>query len=415
MNKTELSLEINLAYQVLTLGNDIVYRHVITRDLFSIDTCKEIYDCVTNGEDQSYIRNTKQDLYKKFSQLTKGIEIESWKPATSFVKELKEVRKQNHFKKLGERLANGDEKALSQIIKDAYILETDQKRPTDMKSILNDCMEERAVREYGKLTGYDTGITRLNKLTDGVRKGMLWIIGAYTSYGKSMLAIQLCNNILKYNAHVLFFSLEMGSKQIANRLLANISQQNVENFIYSDRGNTETQMAYDLLNKKNLEIFDSVRNYPDVMNIVKARKSQNKCDVVIIDYIQNFSTKGYKTKLEMLQEVSHGLQTIAIKEDVAVICLSQVNRDSVKNKSEAFGFKGAGDIEESGDVCISIERTKINGEFTEEFKLNVSKNRHGSTGIVECAIKPEKCSIYQIIHHDATYIDNTSTNKNMYN
>ena len=52
-----------------------------------------------------------------------------------------------------------------------------------------------------------------------------------------------------------------------------------------------------------------------------------------------------------------------------------------------YGFKGAGEIGQIADVAIRIVRKKNDdGEMTDDYILDVVKNRTGRSGIVECKI-----------------------------
>lgn len=398
-----LKQELILMRPLLQNGKDDVYKYGILRSDFKNDVLKRVYDVILSDVSDLTLQQVDEQLYKEYVSLLKELDLQEfdiYAPVPALLKELKKSQKAEHFKNLASKLqkcdSNNLDDVLSEIVRESTMYDTGSKKKTDISSIVLSSFEERSKRVKGQLIGYRTGLNKLDKMIDGVCKGRLIILGGYTSYGKSMLGVQMTANILHDKAKVLFFSLEMTQEQVANRLLSNLGQTNIENFIFSDKGNQNSEQTYDVLKKMDLEIFDSIRDFNQIINIIKSRKSQGKCDVVVIDYIQNLSTQGFKDKYTMLSQVAHQLQTISIQEDVGVIALSQVNRESVKNKSNAHGFKGAGDIEEAGDIAINIKRFKDGNNLTPEFNIVITKNRNGMTGTIECHIKPEYSSIYQI-------------------
>ena len=69
-----------------------------------------------------------------------------------------------------------------------------------------------------------TGFQSLDQyLKEGFQSGRLITIGARPSIGKTSFAISLINNMLKRDKKVLFFSLEMSSKDIIRRLVSGVS------------------------------------------------------------------------------------------------------------------------------------------------------------------------------------------------
>jgi replicative DNA helicase len=65
----------------------------------------------------------------------------------------------------------------------------------------------------------------LDEMTNGFKPGELIVIAARPAMGKTAFALNiLLNAALKNKKSVAFFSLEMGSEQIADRLLSNVAQ-----------------------------------------------------------------------------------------------------------------------------------------------------------------------------------------------
>lgn len=72
----------------------------------------------------------------------------------------------------------------------------------------------------GKLFGLDTGFSELNRMTGGLQKSDLIILGARPSMGKTAFALNILANLARKNVPVAIFSLEMSSEQLTNRLFS---------------------------------------------------------------------------------------------------------------------------------------------------------------------------------------------------
>ena len=80
-------------------------------------------------------------------------------------------------------------------------------------------IEEAAKRE-DHLSGVPSGFTKLDRLTSGWQRSDLIIIAARPSMGKTAFALSMARNIaVEHKRPIAFFSLEMASVQLVNRLI----------------------------------------------------------------------------------------------------------------------------------------------------------------------------------------------------
>ena len=82
--------------------------------------------------------------------------------------------------------------------------------------------------------------------------------------------------------------------------------------------------------------------------------------------------------------------------------LSQISNEAQKEGTNSiYGFKGAGEIGQIADVAISIVRKKNDdGEMTDDYILDVVKNRTGRSGIVECKISFPSGKITEVLSQE---------------
>ena len=114
---------------------------------------------------------------------------------------------------------------------EAKLFELSQKNMKKDYSVLAPILK-RAVKTVqdahsntGGITGISTGFYKLDDITCGWQNSDLVIIAGRPAMGKTAFALSLAKNIAAdQNIPMAFFSLEMSSEQLANRLMANAFQ-----------------------------------------------------------------------------------------------------------------------------------------------------------------------------------------------
>eukprot|EP01136_Pigoraptor_vietnamica_P038269 Opistho-1_new@107346 len=98
-----------------------------------------------------------------------------------------------------------------------------RKNYSDMGQIMRSALLELELKKNQKegLTGVPTGFTALDRVTSGFQKTELIIIAARPGMGKTALILSACRNAaVDHGQAVAFFSLEMSSVQLVNRLIS---------------------------------------------------------------------------------------------------------------------------------------------------------------------------------------------------
>lgn len=250
--------------------------------------------------------------------------------------------------------------------------------------------EDRAMFKDRTLLGYSTGFPTLDTITKGLQSKTLWIIGGYTSYGKSWFCLDLAFKSMKQGARVLYISLEMSAKKTAWRL-ASLALNLSEYDMVTDRLTQEDRIRVSEFMQKlrgadyPLWISDSVTTNDDIFYKVLEMKSRYDVDVVVIDYIQNIHVKG-KEEYEALTVVARDLQRLAVSQGLVLIVASQNNRESLKG-GKGFGYHGSSQIEKAADIGVVLDKPEDeNGGLI----FNVAKNRNGLTGAMKVYTDFEK-------------------------
>jgi replicative DNA helicase len=225
--------------------------------------------------------------------------------------------------------------------------------------------------------GYDV----LSRTIRKISPGHLWIIGGYTSTGKSAILVDLICRIYRSidNPGIAIFSTEMSCEQYLLRMLSN--QTAIPTWAITENKMNPQQtekliQAQIFFSKRNLYLYDRLYKIEDIERMARMLKDRG-LDIIAIDYLQNMWGEG--TIYEKMSRLSPILQFLAKDLQITIIALSQVSNQFQRDKGQGgvFGYKGAGEIAASADLGIEIERDKA---IKERMIFKVSKNRHGRTG-----------------------------------
>ena len=212
--------------------------------------------------------------------------------------------------------------------------------------------------------------------------GHLWMVGGYTSVGKSTFLSQLLCDACGRNAKALIFSLEEGRttkavKMIAN--LTNIPQRYLLTGELSDDSFTLVQVAEEKLKSWDLLVYDDVRTLEEICLKIKKHVLQGHVDIVAIDYVQNIQGNGNSIYNDM-RLVGPTLLDIAVDLGITIVALSQVTNESMRDASQLIGLKGAGELAAAADIVLWLKRIKGDDRALD---CEIRKNRpFGHTGII---------------------------------
>jgi len=252
--------------------------------------------------------------------------------------------------------------------------------------------------EHGTIQGIKTRLRNLDSVIYGLQQNRLIIIGGRPGSGKTAFALKLANNVGIEN-NVLFFSLEMGEDELTDRLVLANTEINPDKYAKGDLTNTDWQdleRSNVILENKLIHIEDS----PSVsIDKIKAKslmyKNKNKCDVIIIDYLQLIDTKTDNkqyNKTNEVGELSRKCKLLAKELKVPIILLSQLNREVEKRTNKRpflSDLRESGNIEQDADIVMFCYRPAYYDITTDEngfdypenyFELIVAKNRGGIVG-----------------------------------
>lgn len=263
---------------------------------------------------------------------------------------------------------------------------------------------DKAMR--GENQGHRIGLSKLDRLTGGIRPGTTWIIGARPSAGKSTLLVQMADAVARGGACAVLVSAEMPVLEIAKREAASASGINSlrinEGKLSADEWAKLTRAAGEMVNRQSDRLVMADKLGTDIEKIVHAmrqRRRQGRLDVLLIDYVQKLYArrlvgKGANRNTE-LEVVGNMLADFARETGVAVVIASQLKRGQGEPSMDSLRDSGA--LEAAADVIALIHRED---EETEERDIIIAKNRQGPTSRMYTVLKSERMQFYEIQKSD---------------
>lgn len=226
-----------------------------------------------------------------------------------------------------------------------------------------------------------TGFTILDRmLGGGIIRGTVGTIGARPSVGKTTYAV----NIAAHNPEIkiLFFSLEMSSRMIYDKIVADIGDID-----YSAAGrhevNFETVQTF-LKRFDNLTVVDNVSEIELMVEIIR----QVKPDLVFVDYIQIVqSKKDFESSRLRIDYISQLLKRTAKQMNNCILVLSQLTRGAAAEPTMS-ALKESGGLEQDSDYIFLLKRPYVIDKSNKEIlpsdtTLKLDKNKFGDTGEID--------------------------------
>jgi len=288
---------------------------------------------------------------------------------------------------------------IGEIEKEIYELSKEKSKSNifHIKDIIPDVLKRIEDLNTKKITcsGISTGYKKLDYLICGLEPGVMTIIAARTTVGKTSFALNLAINILKQKKIVLFFSIEMMRLELATRLLSTLSEITIYKL---KNGYINKESEWNKFTEIGKNLYDTKFYIDDSSTIntleIRARTMQYKPDVIIIDYLQKIKPmiRGESRNYE-IGEITGELKAIAKDMNIPVILLSQLNRGSELRKGKEkrpvlADLRDSGNIEQDADIVIMLYRPNMADEIEQgnrisETEVIIEKNRNGAQGLVK--------------------------------
>jgi replicative DNA helicase len=281
---------------------------------------------------------------------------------------------------------------------EAKVFEIAEHRVTDTTKAITDLLGyviddvERLQEQGHSITGAPSGYTDVDELLSGIQPSTLNVVGARPSMGKTAFALGMAVNVaVTTQKPVLFFSLEMGHRELAQRILcseARVDSSKLRKGQLDPSDWTKISMA---VGRLEAPLFIDDNPNVTVMEIrAKARRllaRYGSIGMILIDYLQLMTGRGSAENRQVeVSEMSRGLKILARELKVPVVALSQLSRQLEQRADKRpmlSDLRESGSIEQDADVVLFIYRDEVyNPESPDRgmAEIIVSKHRSGPIG-----------------------------------
>ena len=257
----------------------------------------------------------------------------------------------------------------------------------------------------GSPEGLMTGFSELDKLTNGLRCGEIFVIASRPSMGKSSLVMNMVEHMSIGNeipAPGAYFSFDLSSDQLVQRMIC--SRAKIE--LSKLRGGLIGKSDFSLLMKGAAEIAESpiwIDDTPymrvgDFEERAAKLKEDHDIKYIVIDYLQQLRASHFReSRLRSMQmtEISSVIKLTARELDIPIIVLSHLGRkvEQRGGRPRMSDLKDSSAIEQDADIVGLLTRQEFYAEDEGEkgasdALLIIAKNRNGPTGEVPLSFQP---------------------------
>lgn len=268
-------------------------------------------------------------------------------------------------------------------------------------------------RKGNYIVDLPSGFNMLDTITLGFQKKNLWLLGASTSDGKTQMAVQMSNSVMKSGNGVLYFMLEDDCENLIHRfwsLRTGIKLQSIKTGNINDMQFQRIRKEMENMKLEGtLLVEDTSFDIFEITNKIKFITMKYNIGLVVVDYLTLVTDTFLKAKNreQEISNVSKQLLRVAKECNVCVLSLAQLNTNpDERSKGMPIRMNDLRDSKAPGhDSSVTLfinfpdkyksddqgKFDKVNGE------LIVAKNRNGEAHkIIKLKNKPEICKFEEI-------------------
>lgn len=253
-----------------------------------------------------------------------------------------------------------------------------------------------------------TGLADLDFfLAGGLRPGRVLVVGARPGVGKSALALSVARHVARSGHRVAIASLEMDAAELGDRLLAAEGRLDLRALQAGDIGQDGLRRAVEAHAGArgwagNLAVLDRVQTVAGMSAAIRRMELQRRpVRVLIVDYLQLARGSRRQDRRLEVAEVSTELKRLARQRRVAVVLLSQLNRNAdgrpATSGPELADLYESGQVEADADGVLLLWSDGSPGLL----RARLAKNRSGPCGRIDFAWRAAACEVRNLAAADA--------------
>lgn len=261
--------------------------------------------------------------------------------------------------------------------------------------------QQKGPEEAG-ITGLPTHFVDLDRMINGLGKSNLMILAARPAMGKTLLALNIAENVcFKNKVPVGIFSLEMSAEELVHRIVCSQSEVESEKIRTGSLNGLEYQRVVSCVSElqKHTMLIDDQAGLKITDLRARARRMKETYDIgfIVIDYLQLISGSGSRTqenRQNEISEISRMLKNLARELNIPILCLSQLSRkveERTGHRPMMSDLRESGSIEQDSDIVMFLFRRDYYDASDKPgmAELIIAKNRHGGIGNVNLTFRKE--------------------------
>lgn len=228
-----------------------------------------------------------------------------------------------------------------------------------------------------------------NKLAGGLHPGRLYVVGARTGEGKSVIG----QNIVSYaaeNGHPAFVvSVEMPVTEVMSRIISAQAQVDYGTITKREFDEVSTRIDQYIAENRRLPMYlcdNPSLSIEQIGQKCRALKQQQSLSTCFIDYAQLLNASDRRvSRQEQVAHIARQAKLLAMELDISVVLAAQLNRNAEDDSGETGPklpqkkhLRESGELEQSADVILLLHREKYN----QQIYVVVAKNRTGPEATV---------------------------------
>ncbi len=241
-----------------------------------------------------------------------------------------------------------------------------------------------------------TGLADLDRLTGGLELGIVSILAARQSMGKSAMGRTLADGVVsalegKYGAHT--FTMEDPKRALVSRAfsehsrvpLTRLRSMQLTRQDYGPIGHA----AEHLFKRSNWLIDDEAGlSTAQIAMRVRRHKKRLNTKLVVVDYLQHIREPGARDDFDTASRAMSNLVRLARSEEVHVMLVCQLNRKCEEREDKRpvpSDLRASGRLEEDARLIMMLYRDDYYNPESNPGKaeLLIRKQSHGPTGTVD--------------------------------
>ena len=271
--------------------------------------------------------------------------------------------------------------------------------------VLSAYTEIQGRMKAGKAIGAPTGFSDLDRLIVGLSPKTLNVIAARPSVGKTAFACKIALSFARRGETVLFFSIEMGVIEIAERLACIhglLDAHELKEGRFSGNPIEQEQKRDRLMTAfgevAEMPIFIDDDGSPTIAHIAatsRRTKRKHGLGLVVIDYLQLIEPDDRReVREQQVAKISRALKALSKELAVPVVVLAQLNRAVEQREDKRprlSDLRESGSVEQDADMVWFLHRPELYDpdDRRGEADVIVAKNRGGKLGTVALHWKGE--------------------------